>query len=626
MENVSVHISTKTRIVLLIFSLITVTALHFDLTTPITEWHNNGMEINGQNIISVIMLIFIYKLYLFSYIKLPVHVKPYRNTLCCIIPSALFSLFMIWGYSFAKQSNWFLVMDGLEQFCKSLFRFAGYFLLFFALIRCIFAMTDKITVFQKNNTGHNRMRIPSTNIFSCMEKRPFVTSLIILFITYIPYIILSFPGILTTDSRYQILQTYTEEVALSNNHPITHTFLMYLCLKTGEALFHSHNIGLFIFVFLQFFCFIAVISYFIKTIINRGVSTKLCCCILLYYILSPWCQNYMFLVTKDVYYSIFLILFCLWMFQITDSNITGKKTVLFTLISFGVILFRNDGRYVVFLTLLLSWFIIKKARKALRITALCTILLCAMLSLLLPYFQVAPGSAREMLSIPFQQTARYIRDAGDDVTADEKAAISAVLDYERIGQIYVPELSDRVKNTYHASSKKDLILYMKAWWKMFLKHPGIYIQATMNNTYSYFYPEYYNYAIAHQSTIYYYPYRFGSLSMNILNEKINTDFHYIPGLDRLRTFYEKTRATFASLPVFTLFVTPAFYTWLIILWGFYCLRQKKLKSFISVLPLVFVLMVCVASPANATYSRYIYSIAMSLPVGLVLGLNIIRQK
>ena len=94
-----------------------------------------------------------------------------------------------------------------------------------------------------------------------------------------------------------------------------------------------------------------------------------------------------------------------------------------------------------------------------------------------------------MLSIPFQQTARYLRDAGDDVTPEEKAAISAILDYEGLPELYNPNLSDPVKATYDNETGLDeLITYFQAWYQMLLRHPDIYVQATMNNLYGYFYP------------------------------------------------------------------------------------------------------------------------------------------
>ena len=61
---------------------------------------------------------------------------------------------------------------------------------------------------------------------------------------------------------------------------------------------------------------------------------------------------------------------------------------------------------------------------------------------------IPAGSVGEALSIPMQQTARYIRDYGNEVTDDERTAIEKVLDYDAIVQSYMPELSDGVKQYY----------------------------------------------------------------------------------------------------------------------------------------------------------------------------------
>ena len=58
-----------------------------------------------------------------------------------------------------------------------------------------------------------------------------------------------------------------------------------------------------------------------------------------------------------------------------------------------------------------------------------------------------------------QQTARYIRDYGNEVTDDERTAIEKVLDYDAIAQSYMPELSDGVKQYYKNPGKGDLPRY-----------------------------------------------------------------------------------------------------------------------------------------------------------------------
>lgn len=55
-------------------------------------------------------------------------------------------------------------------------------------------------------------------------------------------------------------------------------------------------------------------------------------------------------------------------------------------------------------------------------------------------------------------------------------------------------MSDPVKATYRTGNitKEKLMNYFKAWFSMFKKHPGVYIEATLHNTYGYFYPFYHN--------------------------------------------------------------------------------------------------------------------------------------
>ena len=102
---------------------------------------------------------------------------------------------------------------------------------------------------------------------------------------------------------------------------------------------------------------------------------------------------------------------------------------------------------------------------------------------------VADGSRKEMLSIPFQQTARYLKEYPDDVTESEENAIEKILDYGSLAENYNPEISDHVKDTFNNSATtQDMVNYFKAWVSMFLRHPDVYFQATFNNTYGYYYP------------------------------------------------------------------------------------------------------------------------------------------
>lgn len=108
---------------------------------------------------------------------------------------------------------------------------------------------------------------------------------------------------------------------------------------------------------------------------------------------------------------------------------------------------------------------------------------------LLPACGVEDNGPKEALSIPFQQTARYVRDYGAEVTAEEAEIIGKVLDYENLAELYDPITSDPVKYTYHAETTGELLDYFRVWAIQLVKHPANAVEATMNNAYGWFYQE-----------------------------------------------------------------------------------------------------------------------------------------
>lgn len=54
-------------------------------------------------------------------------------------------------------------------------------------------------------------------------------------------------------------------------------------------------------------------------------------------------------------------------------------------------------------------------------------------------------SPKEMFSLPFQQTARYVKEYGDEISEEEREIIAKVLDYDSLAEIYEPMTADPVK-------------------------------------------------------------------------------------------------------------------------------------------------------------------------------------
>ena len=81
-----------------------------------------------------------------------------------------------------------------------------------------------------------------------------------------------------------------------------------------------------------------------------------------------------------------------------------------------------------------------------------------------------------MLSLPFQMTARYVVEYGDDITAEEREAIDKVMDFDTLAEDYNPMNADGVKHDKSASGR-DFLVYIIVWFKMGLRHPDAYIKA-----------------------------------------------------------------------------------------------------------------------------------------------------
>ena len=373
---------------------------------------------------------------------------------------------------------------------------------------------------------------------------------------------------------------------------------------------------------LQLVFMLVAVAYLISFLIEIGVSEKWVCLVLLYYFGSRRIQNYMFLITKDVIFSAFILIFIVSIIRIF---LTGKKRyyLLFGISVLGSILFRNDGRYMLIVSFVIIAILNRQFRRRLLVCAVLVSLFSSVYSnIVLPTFHIMPGSTREMLSVPFQQTARYLRESSTSVTQKEKDAISAILDYDTIIEKYNAELADPVKETFNENADSDALKeYFKVYISLFLKHPSHYIQATMNNYYYYYYP-------GSRFTVHYtYTGKGSSKFMEDTNKRcevLGMDFAYPKTLDKYRNKYESIMEGIARLPIIAVLISPATYSWCLILIVFYCIKNKNKKAIVVTVPLCVQLLICMVGPTNGWHFRYMFSIAVCMPAVIILCLYFIH--
>lgn len=566
----------------------------------------------------------------------------------CILLAAVFSFFMNAGNSLDLYGDLTELSFTPGNLLKTLLRLTGYVIFFFMSISFIFHKLNKTEFRYKNNSFEKK----ETNFFfRFLMAKPFLTSFVTFFCLTLPAMIITYPGILNGDIYFQIAQGFGLEnrkdwhvvsppkpelykvidgetvkvnTKLSNYHPVAHTMLLRECLILGYKLFGTDNAGLFLLVLLQNLLFDLVLAYCVKLMIEQFRIKPLWCTVFLaYYILYPGISGQMTTVSKEGIYIPFLILVIMQIIVLINKK--TEKTLfhlgLVLLGTIGVILFRNEGKFLLAASFFLI-FLLKPGTRSIFGASLCFTVAFALLYelVLLPAWNVAPGSVREMLSVPVQQTARYVRDAGESVTELERKHIDAVWDYDLLAEKYNPDISDPVKQTYKQTATiSDLKRYAFTWFDMFLKRPDIYLLATMNNYYLYFYPKNTGSLLTN--------FGFASGEMFLANKncaEINLDLHFPTALNEIRDWYEKTREWIFTFPFLRSFWVTAFFVWGLFLYETYCITKRNRDAFLIGIPMLIQVLIFLTGPTNGNYARYIFMLKACLPVIIIFGLSMIH--
>ena len=547
---------------------------------------------------SVLLLYFIYKFIKNSTI---IHQKKSIKVLSLIL-----AFFMIFGNSFMLVSSTLLVFKNIGYFIISLLMYIGYYNLFLIIISYIFRFIDKNNYDEVGNKKNNK-------IISLFKKHPFLFSVVFIIICWLPYIISFYPIILSPDPSYQIKQFFgirtkyadysiliDDNVVITNHHPVTHTALLGGCLKLGE-LMGNDNLGLFFYSIIQITFLVTTFAFSIYYMQKMNLKTKYLFGVLLLYALVPMFPLYAMSGVKDVIFGtlIFLYLIFLHNYIKVKGDYKWWQYILIILLLILICLFRNNGIHTLILSLPFLLFVVRKRWKEILIVMICVFGFYGVFDkIVLPYFKITPGSIRETLSVPFQQTARLVKYHSDDLTSEQIEVIDKILGYDDLAERYNPELSDPVKNEYNKyATNEDLKEYFKVWFSGLIKHPGTYIEATMNNTYGYFYPEKTNWYV-------YYKY-----DDRIVEDGFSYSYN---SLGTLRNVLSNYAVCFPYIPVIGLISNIGFNVWIILVLLTYAIYKKLYKNIVILSPVLALILVCILGPAN-TYFRYALPFIFAMP-------------
>ena len=340
----------------------------------------------------------------------------------------------------------------------------------------------------------NRIQLKdSQKAQALLPKLPFI-SFVLIVLCRIPWLLYSYPGIMTPDSINQFKQVIGMS-SFSNHHPWLHTMTISLFYHIG-SLFTSDVNDAFLFFTLFQICFMAfAVSYLIWVISKYTNSLPLLGGTIAFYAFLPYHNVMAICIWKDIMFSGTLLLFCTSLFFLLKEGIKNKtlfSVILYFISGFLMCLYRSNGWYAFILTfpfLLISFRKTWKIMLPLHIGLLALVLLVK--GPVMEHYEVEQPDFVESISIPLQQVGRVIA-TGQELTPNQDTLIRKIIKTEYVPELYTEYISDNMKELVRTYNPDYLVThksdYLKLWIELGLKYPDIYFDAYIAQTRGYYSP------------------------------------------------------------------------------------------------------------------------------------------
>lgn len=550
--------------------------------------NNNFSYTNGI----VCICIFILLLYLFPRV---VKGNNRRCNITILIISSIFSLFEVFGSQIDQYEN----LRHLNF--NSILVFVGIECIFYLVISIIYQFIDNILILRKT-TEQNKTSLKCFFIF-CL----------VIFVSYIPYFLANYPGILSPDSVDQLNQALNKSL-LTNHHPVTHTMLIKLMVKLGMTI-KDLSLGVALYSTLQMLIVSVTFGYSVYYMKKNGLKNIFVLICLAFYALYPVHPLYSISMWKDILFAMTMLLLTLALTDIVSNSErffkSKLKCTLLSLIILLTMLFRNNGLYVILIVFVGACIINRKYLKKIIITFMLPLIIYFVFTgPIFNLLKIRSGSVVEALSIPLQQFARISKECADTLTSSEKETIHNFIPVENLGNLYNSKLSDPVKSRasskYIDENKGQLVI---TYFRFALKYPLQTLEAFACNNYGYWYPEALNWVTLRGIN--------GDFKDDI---KVSWDSKLNSSIINEISDITNSRNT----PIISMLFSIGAMMWVVLILFAYCIYRKKYSIVLIYIPIFALWLTNLASPVFCEY-RYMYSLFTCLPT-IIFSLNICNLK
>lgn len=528
-----------------------------------------------------------------------------------LILAVLLAGFTLIGFCYANSfSGIMALVNGKKQLVKSCFYFYGYWFLYYVGLSILNDLITKIN--EPNADNQNNIEISQIRLIRFTIPLIFV---------WMIYLIVQWPGTLSFDSG-QMLKEIVGIEPLEANNPVFQIFFIRAFFQLG-VLLRNANIGLFLYCLLQIIALAFCVSYSFLLLQQLGISERIEKLLYGLYIINPVVAWYIIFIGKDTNFGICVF----WFLTLSlDFYLNAEKCLhskrFFTAVFIDCILtglFRNAGIWLIIAYFAVFVIVIGKRRKQIKLLHICVFALAFALlfiwkSVIPVVLDIEKQSPLQDSSIAMQQVGRYVTVYKNELTDEELTLLNNVFDVDKISETYDPEIADGVwQSIKQPISKEEWCSFQQVHKLFFIKHKTVYIDAMLNKSYGYLYPD----CVGRSKG-----YVFNGLS-NVAHINDSGDYDLSSAFPRCVSFVSSFQAFLRKVPIVSLFTSCGFYAWVLVICSYFTLfigRNATLGGLF--LPSYFLLLGAMASPCNA-YFRYITALVFMMPVfiGICIGSN-----
>lgn len=499
--------------------------------------------------------------------------------------------------------------------------YTGFTILFYYLLKFLFSYTCNISRLEailltkyQDASYHcpcrsQKLSAVLSAVINFYRDHTALSSFLLCLLCWLPYYLYQYPGIMTPDSINQFEQVLGV-IPYNNHHPFAHTMVFALLYKAAFALTGDMVVSVGFYTFAQMCLLSAGMAFFISTLRQQRIRPFVLLLLTAFYAMIPYHAVFSVTIWKDIPFAAAVLFFnCLLLRLILRGSLLLHERILLLFSGMMICLFRSNGWYAFLVAVPFLLFFFRKQKRQVYPCLLVTLLLCVLIKYpVMNHFQVTQPDLIESLCIPTQQIAAVLCN-DRELTAEERGLIESVVDLTYIKELYNPTFADNMKELvragdqeYLASHKKE---FFKLWVSLGLRYPGDYLDAYIQQTYGYWYPDSF-YLVAEAE--------------GVSATELGVSTRHLIGGPLVVKGKELAIKLGSIVPIYGTLWSMGVACWVLLFSMGTVLVRRETRKLLCYLPSVLLLFTVLIATPVATEFRYVYFMVYSMPFYLMAAM------